>query len=202
MLNNILQKLNLSSYFDLISYYIDLLILKNNEMNLFSRKITKDFLLKDHIEDCLLPYNYFTSYKSITDLGTGGGLPGILLAIIFPEKDIILIEKSPKKIEFLKDTVKKLNLKNVQIILNEVVNTDIITEAVTCRAFKSIYEIINFTKKFFNMNGTYILYKGRRKKIIEELNECKNLNMQTFIYKIDNDFGKERHIVIIKGGKR
>ncbi len=200
MLKNILERFNLLLYYDLISNYIDFLISKNSEMNLFSRKITKEVLLKEHIEDCLLPYSYFIPYNSITDIGSGGGLPGLLLAIIFPGKKINLIEKSPKKVSFLKETVKRLNLKNVQIFLTDVKDIDINTEIVTCRAFKSICEIINFTRDFFNKNGIYILYKGKKDKILEELNECKNIKIESHIYNIENDFNKERHIVIIKKG--
>ncbi|HOJ64085.1 MAG TPA: 16S rRNA (guanine(527)-N(7))-methyltransferase RsmG [Spirochaetota bacterium] len=198
MLEKILRDLNLFHYLDKIENYIEHLILKNREINLFSRKITKEVLIKEHIVDCLLPYSYFANYNSITDLGTGGGLPGVLLAIIFPDKNITLIEKSPKKVLFLEEIKKSLNLKNVQIILNNVENIDIKSQVVTCRAFKSIYEIISLTKKFFNSNGIYILYKGRIEKIKEEISECKKINIEYNIYKIENDFGKERHIVICR----
>lgn len=198
MLKDILDNLKISNYYKEIEEYVNLLTLENNKLNLFSRKITKDILLKEHIEDCLLPYHYFESYNSITDVGTGGGLPGLLFAIIFPQKKISLIEKSPKKVSFLESVKKRLNLKNVQIILNNVENIDINSEVITCRAFKSICEIINSTKKFFDNNGIYILYKGRMEKIKEEINGCKNINFNYNIYRLENDFNKERHIIIIK----
>jgi 16S rRNA (guanine527-N7)-methyltransferase len=155
-------------------------------------------LIVDHIFDCLVGWKYFIDYSSIADLGTGGGLPGILLGIIFNEKRIVLVDKSIKKTLFLTDTVKGLGLKNITVV-NDVINDKVLNvDAVTCRAFKSISEIIRMTEKFFNKNGKYILYKATIVKINEELNEAKNkYNFNYSINKVDLIQGKERNIILI-----
>ena len=85
--------------------YLKLLIQKNLELNLISRKLDLKTIIVEHIYDSLSGFKYFEKYASITDLGSGGGFPGILLGIVFKEKKIVLIEKSPKKVIFLKDLV-------------------------------------------------------------------------------------------------
>jgi 16S rRNA (guanine527-N7)-methyltransferase len=188
---------NINSLEKIIAF-TEYLLLKNNELNLVSRKLSMDDLITDHIEDSLSGCKYFRDYSSITDLGSGGGFPGIILAVIFPEKKITLVEKSPKKSQFLNDTVKHLGLKNVTV-KNELLESIKIKEgAVTCRAFKEIPVILDMTKVFFNNRGLYILYKGKLEKINEEILTAGE--KYKFVYKIDKVDAfkeKERHIVLI-----
>jgi 16S rRNA (guanine527-N7)-methyltransferase len=182
-----------------VKNYIDLLILKNQELNLVSRRMTIDELISDHIYDCLAGFKYFSGYVSITDLGTGAGLPGILLALVYPQKKIILIEKSPKKSNFLREAAGKLNLKNAEIINALAADSKIKTESVTCRGFKDINSILSMTEGFLRNNGVYILYKARIDTINEELTAAKErFKFSYSINKIDEIKDKERHIVIIK----
>jgi len=201
--NNLLKKIfDLSGvaniYLDQVIRYLDFLIKKNLELNLISRKLDINTIINDHIFDCLIGQKYFTAYDSITDLGSGGGLPGILLAIIFPRKKIILIDKSPKKCIFLNKAVDYLRINNAVVINNEITKHKIISDVVTCRAFKPVNVIIQMTENFFNNNGTYVLYKGRKDKIDEELAITrKKYNLNTAFYKINEIEDKERHIVVL-----
>ncbi len=200
LLKDILNKLNIDiTYLEKIEKYLNILLNKNLEINLISRKLTLNEIIYDHIFDCLACWKYFKKYSSITDLGSGGGLPGLLLSIIFPDKKIILIEKSPVKIKFLKDAVNSINLKNVITVHGTVNEQKIGTDVITCRAFKDIYTILTSTKDFFDNGGIYLLYKGRRELIEGELLRTKkHFNIQEEINKIDKIENKERHIVLIK----
>ena len=186
-------------HLEIIKKFLLFLLDKNTDMNLISRKLTFNEIIYDHIFDCLVCNQYFKKYSSITDLGSGGGFPGLLLAIIFPEKKIYLIEKSIKKANFLKETVELLNLKNVTII-NDLVNEQKIrSEVITCRAFKDINTILSQTKDFFVTGGVYILYKGKSEMIKDELLSTKEqFKIKVSINKINKIKGKERHIIIIK----
>ncbi len=200
MLANSIRAAGLAdSLFDPVLNYLNFLTDKNTELNLFSRKLDAGDLITDHFLDCLAGWEFFKEYSSVTDLGSGGGLPGILLGIVFRDKKIVLVDKSVKKTMFLKNAVECLQMDNVNVV-NDVVTGKIIkTEAVTCRAFKSIDEILGMTKDFFNRNGVYVLYKGTMQKINEELNEAgRKFRFGSTVKRVGLMKEKERHIVIIK----
>jgi 16S rRNA (guanine527-N7)-methyltransferase len=82
--------------------YVELLWAANAELNLFSRQMKYEELIDNHVIDCLLPLKQFPkNIKVAADFGAGGGLPGVIYAIQFPNTKYIVFEKSPKKREFL-----------------------------------------------------------------------------------------------------
>ncbi|HPO48881.1 MAG TPA: 16S rRNA (guanine(527)-N(7))-methyltransferase RsmG [Spirochaetota bacterium] len=186
-------------FFDEVFKYLNFLLAKNSELNLISRKLDRTTVVIEHIYDCLSGFAFFKDYESICDLGSGGGFPGILFGIVFKDKRITLVEKSPKKVLFLEEAVKELNLKNVRISLNLVDKENINSSCVTARAFKSIYEIIDFTRKYFFSGGEYLLFKGRTETIRDEIAEAqKKFKLKYDLYKIaDKISDKERHLVKI-----
>lgn len=198
LLQRNLHEFRVESSFDKIKSYLQFLILKNKELNLISRKLSFKEIIFDHVADSLRGIDYFKNYSSITDLGSGGGFPGIILAIVFPDKKFILIEKSPKKFKFLNEAVKILKLINTSVINSPFEELNIDTEVITCRAFKEIKEILSNTRTFLEKGGTYILYKGRREKIDEEIKFAeKIIKFNSKVIKLDKSIEKERHIVII-----
>ncbi len=86
----------------------------NNKINLISRKDV-DNVLNRHIMHCIGVAKVFTFRENtgILDVGTGGGLPGIPLAIYFPDCRFHLIDATAKKIKAVSDIIEKLELKNV-----------------------------------------------------------------------------------------
>lgn len=147
--------------------YVDLLWAANEELNLISRKMTFEELIDNHVIDCLLPLKRFPSaVKAAADFGAGGGLPGVVYAIQFPEIKYHLFEKSPKKQEFLnrcKAIAPNLEIHGeIPLDLGDV-------EVVTARAFKPIDVILDVSRKYYAKGGKYFLLKARREKIDEEL---------------------------------
>jgi 16S rRNA (guanine527-N7)-methyltransferase len=163
-----------------------------------SRKLDIQTIVNEHIYDCIAPWTLFNEYGSITDLGTGAGMPGIILSILFPDSKIVLIEKSVKKSMFLLEAIDILKLKNVIVENMTVPEAVIKTDVITCRAFKPLCEIISMTKKYFNGGGKYVLYKGRMEKINEEIDEAnRKYKFKYEILKTASSMEKERHIVIL-----
>jgi len=100
--------------------YRDLLIWWNKKINLLSRNISEgetDY----HIVHSLYPSisEHFTAGGNFLDIGSGGGLPGIPLAICYPGKQFVLLDKVQKKCFAAENMVKKLGLSNVQVIAGD-----------------------------------------------------------------------------------
>ena len=95
----------------LLSKYIELLMEWNTKINLVSRSLTAE-QIKEHVKHSLY-LNTVIGYNPVIDTGTGGGMPGIPLAIVNPELDFILNDKVGKKVMCVEDMVTKLPLPNV-----------------------------------------------------------------------------------------
>ena len=143
-----------------IKKYKDLLLQENQKQNLISRKQENN--IDNHIKDCLSVSSHLSS--NIMDLGTGGGLPGIPLAIEDPRKRIYLVEASQKKCSFLLHTKNLLGLENLHVINKRgedlhlkdfAEDMDIVT-----RAFGTAEKTIKTTKKLLeNPNNQLKLMK-------------------------------------------
>lgn len=150
-----------------LKQYIDLLWASNEELNLISRKMTYEELIDNHLIDCLLPLKFFPAQiKTAADFGSGGGLPGVVYAIQFPQITFQLYEKSKLKQEFL--------TKCKAIAPNLVINGEIPpgldgVEIIMARAFKPLDVILEVSRRYYAKGGKYFLLKARREKIEEEL---------------------------------
>jgi len=180
-----------------INIFINLAVDFNKTHNIFSRKSSEEVMKKD-ILDCAPIINIIPTNKSVLDLGSGGGFPGILLAITKPNNKISLLESSRKKCYFLKLVVEALELKNTTILNTTITKTNKIGvfDIITARAFASINKIIKLTQQNKTTTTKYILLKGKEQKIKEEL---KLLNQKKFKYEIikQSNANQERNIVVI-----
>jgi 16S rRNA (guanine527-N7)-methyltransferase len=182
-----------------IQSYIDLLWTSNEELNLLSRKMSFDELLDNHLIDCLLALKYFPKdVNRIADFGTGGGLPGVLYAIIFADKKFDLYEKSRRKQEYLN---KCQNLcTNIQIkgdIPIHLLNTDLIIT----RAFKPIDVTLDMSRHYYENGGKYFLLKGKKEKIDEEMQAAlkKFKDLKAEIIELSSPVLEvERHLVLLQ----
>ncbi|MFM6928335.1 MAG: 16S rRNA (guanine(527)-N(7))-methyltransferase RsmG, partial [Bdellovibrio sp.] len=143
--------------------YIDLLWSSNEELNLISRKMTFEELIDNHVIDCLLPLKHFPkNAKVVADFGSGGGLPGVIYAIQFPEATFHLYEKSILKQNFLNRC--KAIAPNLQVhgeIPKDLPQVDV----VTARGFKPVDVILDVSRSYYQKKGKYFLLKARREKI-------------------------------------
>lgn len=154
-------------YLPQLKSYIDLLWSSNEELNLISRKMTYEELIDNHLIDCLLPLTKFPqNIKVAADFGSGGGLPGVVYAIQFPEIAFNLFEKSKLKQDFLNRC--KTIAPNLKINGDIPPRLDQI-EIVTARAFKPLDVILEVSRSYYAKGGKYFLLKARKEKIDEEL---------------------------------
>lgn len=183
---------------DKLEAYIDLLWKANEELNLISRKMTFEELIDNHLIDCLLPLKIMPEkLNSIADFGSGGGLPGVVYAIQFPNIQFHLFEKSPSKQKFL--TQCKEFAPNITVH-GEIPKVLKGIDLIIARAFKPIDVILELSRTNYKNNGKYFLLKARREKIDEELNDArkkfKDLKVKIIPLK-SPVLDVERHLVLI-----
>lgn len=178
--------------------YIAFLWESNEILNLISRKMTFEELIDNHLIDCLLPLSHFPkNIKAAADFGTGGGLPGVLYAIQFPNTEFHLYEKSNLKRDFLG---RCLRFAPNLVFHSEVPQSLDKVEIVTARAFKPIDVILDMSRKYYEKGGKYFLLKARKEKIDEEITtatkkfkslKCEIIPLQSPVLEV------ERHLVLI-----
>ena len=148
---------------------------KNNQINIISKKTSKiDEIRERHIIDSAQIIDFIDLNTNTTcDLGTGGGMPGLVIAIVMKELKnslkINLYEKSYHKCVFLRDVSKKLNL-NTKIIQKDIFTVkNIETGTVMSRAFKPMPIILDLVNQNFKKFNNIILFMGESgKKILSE----------------------------------
>jgi len=134
--------------------YIELIRSWNKTHNLVSQSQEQN--LDHHIEDSLSVFEGVG--RAVVDLGSGGGLPGIPLAIKGPEKEVVLVESNSKKASFLLNTINKLGLKNARVINARIEDIDPAAlpknYEIIARAVGSTEKLVKLTKKHLDQPGT------------------------------------------------
>jgi len=153
-----------------LAEYLERLWRQNRDLNLVSRKMTPDALVSDHLLDCLIALPFFPVGRTVADLGSGGGLPAIPLAICRPETSFWLFEKSPLKNKFLA-TLADLAPNQRRMGLLEPRGLPPEIDLIMARAFKPLPALLDLTRSYFTRGGAYLLFKGRLAKIHQELAE-------------------------------
>jgi len=145
---------------------ISMILEKNKEINIISKKMNeKDTIRERHIIDSAQIIDFVDLNSNTTsDLGTGGGMPGLIIAIVMKNlknnMKINLYEKSYHKCVFLKEVSKKLNL-NTDIIQKDIFTVkNIETGTIMSRAFKPMPVILDLVNQNFKKFKNVILFMG------------------------------------------
>jgi 16S rRNA (guanine527-N7)-methyltransferase len=179
----------------------DLYIEWNEKINLISRKDI-NFLYERHILHSLAIAKIirFKPSTTILDIGTGGGFPGIPLAILFPESNFVLIDSIRKKIKAVQEIIHQLNIKNTEarhLHSNELKQK---FDFIVSRAVTAFPQFIKFTKDkvkpdSFNSlpNGILYLKGGDIGKEIQEFSKLAIIHQVSDFF--TEDFFKEKYVV-------
>tara|TARA_B100000780_G_scaffold247003_1_gene191778 strand:- start:6704 stop:7351 length:648 start_codon:yes stop_codon:yes gene_type:complete len=155
--------------------FIDMLQVRNEKINIISKDTAKNEIIrKRHIEDSaqIIEFIDFNS-EIITDIGSGGGLPGIIIAIMIKNRQnsakVHLYEKSHHKSAFLRDVSRELRL-NTEIIEQNIYEThNLESGTIMARAFKPLPIVLDLVNKNFSHYKNLILFMGKNgEKILEE----------------------------------
>jgi len=165
--------------------FLELLYNKNQIMNLTAIREKKGMLEKHFIDSLLLTKVINDDEKSFIDVGTGAGFPGLVLAIYYPEKKFLLVDSVRKKIEFINEVIKELNLQNVAL----------------CRGVANLRIILEYMIPFIKVNGRFLPQKLNLNEIEESKNALKILNAKinkTFEFNLPESMDKRIILEILK----
>ncbi len=140
--------------------YIALMQKWNKVYNLTAVREPENMLYQ-HLLDSLAVLPYIGSGR-LLDVGTGGGLPGIVLAIAKPELDIVLLDSNQKKTTFLRQTCIELGLKNVKVECMRVddYQPSPLFDMVISRAFSELTEFVRLSARLCRSGGALLAMKG------------------------------------------
>ena len=192
-----LEPLNVSrETFPELEEFRSLILKKNKEINLISGN-TEGISRERHIIDSAQIIDFIDKNDRLcTDIGSGSGLPGIVLAIIMKHKKsnmkFHLYEKSYHKSNFLRDVSKKFDLNTKIFHKNIFEEKNLITDVIVARAFKPLPVVLDLANKNFKRFKNIILYLGKNGK----QNLMESFNNWQFEYKEKKSLTSEDSLLI------
>ena len=159
--------------------FYELLVIWNEKINLTTILKEEDVYLK-HFYDSLTLIKVIDLNKELTllDVGTGAGFPGIVLKIVFPNLKITLLDSMNKRISYLNEIIKELDLKDIDTVCSRVEDYALKNrekyDIVVCRAVAHLEILVEITLPLVKVNGYFIAMKSNaneeialaRKKIL------------------------------------
>jgi 16S rRNA (guanine527-N7)-methyltransferase len=178
-LENAFEQLNISvSNKTVLKFekYMKLILEWNQKVNLTAITEESDFINKHFIDSILCAdFAELKNAKTIIDVGTGAGFPGVPLALVFPEKQFLLIDSVGKKLKVLKEILNNLEISNVELLhtrAEDLAHKEEYREKFdlcVSRAVANLAALTEYCLPFISIGGTFISYKGPG--VSEELKE-------------------------------
>lgn len=183
---NELKKINIElneEKLNQLEEYYNLLVTENKKYNLTAITEKEQVYLKHFYDSLTLSKIINLENKSLCDIGTGAGFPGMVLKIIFPALKVTLIESNGKKCNFLKIVKEQLNLKNLEIINERAEdyskkNREIF-DIVTSRAVAPLKHLLEYSIPTVKVDGYYVAMKSNIENEVTNIeNYYKKLNIK------------------------
>ena len=132
--------------------------------------------LNEFIYDAVFPVSFIPKVKTLMDIGTGAGFPGMILAFALPETEVTLVEPLMKRASFLQFIKADLGLSNVKVVKKRVEEMDSkIFDIITSRAVTDTKMLLKLSAEFRDKNSMLLFYKGE--KVYDEvLDGVKDMN--------------------------
>ena len=133
----------------------------NAQINVISRKDMENFYLHHVLHSlAIAKVIQFKEYTEVMDAGTGGGFPGIPLAIMYPGAKFYLVDSIGKKIKVVKEVVASLGLENVEAEQIRMEQVDKVFDFIVSRAVTSLPEFLRWTRNKFHRKSSHDLPNG------------------------------------------
>lgn len=144
-----------------LATFRDLLLRWNATINLVSARTAADVDAR-HIADSLQLVPLLPEHGAIADLGSGGGLPGLVIAAALPDREVHLVESDRRKAAFLMDAAGRMGLAKVKVHPQRIEQASLPpVAAVTARALAPLDILLGYATRFLAPGGVAILPKGR-----------------------------------------
>ena len=183
---------------DLIKIFIKEILKFNKAHNIVGR-FSEEEIVSSDILDCETILEHINPSQKVLDIGSGAGLPGLIIAINQPKTQITMSEKNKKKAYFIRKMIRTLQLTNATII-DKATTPNLITQnkfdVITARALATAPTIIKMSHHLLNKGGKFVLMKGALEKINEEVAQLDNNKYSYTIHKT-NISNTNRHILEI-----
>ena len=200
-----LEKINIyptPKQLEQLSKFYQLLIEWNQKINLTRITEENDVYLK-HFYDSLTISKVVNlkEKKSLCDVGTGAGFPGIVLKIIYPNLKVVLIDSLLKRVNYLNEIIKQLELTDIEAIHTRGEDYKGSFDVVTSRAVANIEKLVKYTMHLVNKNGIFVAMKGNieeefNKEVLDKLKQkYKIIKIEEFILPIENS---KRSLIVMK----
>jgi 16S rRNA (guanine527-N7)-methyltransferase len=177
--------------------FVELLKKWNSTYNLTALRNDQD-VISHHILDSLTLLPYVERARGLIDVGSGGGMPGIPVAIARPDLPVALLDANSKKTSFLQQAVIELGLSNVQVITARVeamVGEQF--DVITSRAFAELNDFVTITKQLMAKDGYWAAMKG-----VYPYEEIERLPENVELVQVDKlsvpHLDAERHMVLVR----
>ena len=174
-------------------------ILKFNKAHNIVGRFSEEEIVSSDILDCETILEHINPSQKVLDIGSGAGLPGLIIAINQPKTQITMSEKNKKKAYFIRKMIRTLQLTNATI-LDKATTPNLITknkfDVITARALATAPTIIKMSHHLLNKGGKFVLMKGALEKINEEVAQLDNNKYSYTIHKT-NISNTNRHILEI-----
>lgn len=151
---------------DMVVGHAQALLSWNRKINLTAIVDPMEIAVK-HFLDAILPHPFIPTTGRLLDIGTGGGFPGIPLKVLRPAQPMLLIDKVRKKISFVRDVIRRLNLENIsadQLSVEDLVQKkDTLKEGfdtIVCRALKDPASAARMAAPCLAPGGKLFVYQG------------------------------------------
>ncbi len=174
----------------------------NTKINVVSRKDVDEIYLRHVLHSLAIgKFIQFKTGSRIIDVGTGGGFPGIPLAILFPEVQFTLVDSIAKKIKVVNEVISALSLTNVNTINNRVENTKGQYDFIISRAVAAMPTFVHWTKSKIAKVSQHELRNGiiylKGGDLTEELQPYKNVQIIPLSDYFEEDFFETKKIVYL-----
>ena len=178
--------------------YQDQLVLWNKAFNLTAIRDPKEMLVK-HLLDSLSIIQHLPKGR-LLDIGTGGGMPGFIVALVEPERECVLLDSNGKKIRFLRQVSADMKVSNAKPVQSRIEDAEILKQlgqfdVVTSRAFASLSDFVSAGQPFLTPKGYFAAMKGTiPEDELEKLTQYQQQVIALHVPRLD----EQRHLILMQ----
>lgn len=174
----------------------------NAQINVVSRKDIDELYLRHVLHSLgIVKIQEFKPGSSVMDVGTGGGFPGIPLAIMFPKTNFLLVDSIGKKLKVVKAVTDELGLKNVTILHDRVENVKEKFDFIVSRAVTNMPDFVGWVRKKIKKDSVHDIKNGilylKGGDLTEELKEYQTVKLFDLPDYFEEEFFETKKVVYL-----